>query len=109
MVGAVEATKEDIEVEVDTEEVTKEIINKHQINKVEIMVQNNKEKGIMKINDNLNRIMGINGIPVKWSVMSVLEQVTIQEVVLTEEEVVNQTVKGLVKGAGTRPRKQYTP
>ena len=55
-----EATEEDIEVEVDTEEVTKEIINKHQINKVEIMVQN-KEKEIMKIKDNLNRIMGING------------------------------------------------
>ena len=59
-----EATKEDIEVEVDTEEVTKEIINKHQINKVEIMVQN-EEKGIMKIKDNLNRLMGINGIQVK--------------------------------------------
>ena len=109
MVEAAEATEEDIEVEVDTEEVTKEIINKHQINKVEIMVQNKKEKGIMKIKDNLNRLMGINGIQVKWSVMSVLEQVTIQEVVLTEEEVVNQTVKGLVKGADTRPRKQYTP
>ena len=104
-----EATKEDIEVEVDTEEVTKEIINKHQINKVEIMVQNNKEKGIMKIKDNLNRIMRINGIPVNWSVMSVLEQVTIQEVVLTEEEAVNQTVEGLVKGVDTRPRKQYMP
>ena len=104
-----EATEEDIEVEVDTEEVTKEIINKHQINKVELIVQNNKEKGIMKIKDNLNRIMGINGIPVKWSVTSVLEQVTIQEVVLTEEEVVNQSVKGLVKGADTRPRIQYTP
>ena len=109
MVRAVEATEEDIEVEVDTEEVTKEIINKHQINKVEIMVQNNKEKGIMKIKDNLNRLMGINGIQVKWSVMSVLEQVTIQEVVLTEEEAVNQTIKGLVKGADTRPRKQYMP
>ena len=104
-----EATEEDIEVEVDTEEVTKEIINKHQINKVEIMVQNNKEKGIMKIKDNLNRLMGINGIQVKWSVTSVLEQVTIQEVVLTEEEVVNQTIEGLVKGADTRPRKQYMP
>ena len=104
-----EATEEDIEVEVDTEEVTKDIIHKHQINKVEIMVQNKKEKGIMKIKDNLNRLMGINGIQVKWSVMSVLEQVTIQEVVLTEEEAVNQTVKGLVKGADTRPRKQYTP
>ena len=57
-----EATEEVTEVEVDTEEVTKEIINKHQINKVEIMVQNNKEKGIMKLKDNLNRIMGINGI-----------------------------------------------
>ena len=65
MVEAVEATEEDIEVEVDTEEVTKEVINKHQINKVEIMVQNNKEKGIMKIKDNLSRIMGINGIQVK--------------------------------------------
>ena len=73
------------------------------------MVQNKKEKGIMKIKDNLNRLMGINGIQVKWSVMSVLEQVTIQEVVLTEEEAVNQTIKGLVKGADTRPRKQYTP
>ena len=104
-----EVTEEDIEVEVDTEEVTKEIINKHQINKVEIMVQNKKEKGIMKIKDNLNRLMGINGIQVKWSVMSVLEQVTIQEVVLTEEEAVNQTIKGLVKGVDTRPRKQYTP
>ena len=52
-----EATKEDIEVEVDTKEVTKEIINKHQINKVEIMVQNHKEKGPMEIKDNLNRIM----------------------------------------------------
>ena len=72
-----EVTEEDIEVEVDTEEVTKEIINKHQINKVEIMVQNSKEKGIMKIKDNLNRIMRINGIQVKWSVMSVLEQVII--------------------------------
>ena len=109
MAKAVEATEEDIEVEVDTEEVTKDIINKHQINKVEIMVQNKKEKGIMKIKDNLNRLMGINGIQVKWSVMSVLEQVTIQEVVLTEEEAVNQTVKGLVKGADTRPRKQYMP
>ena len=109
MAEAVEATEEDIEVEVDTEEVTKEIINKHQINKVEIMVQNNKEKGILKIKDNLNRLMGINGIPVNWSVTSVLEQVTIQEVVLTEEEAVTQTVKGLVKGVDTRPRKQYTP
>ena len=63
----------------------------------------------MKIKDNLNRLMGINGIQVKWSVTSVLEQVTIQEVVLTEEEAVNQTVKGLVKGVDTRPRKQYTP
>ena len=63
MVEAKEATKEDIVV--DTEEVTKEIINKHQINKVEIMVQNSKEKGIMKIKDNLSRIMGINGIKVK--------------------------------------------
>ena len=104
-----EATEEDIEVEVDIEEVTKEIINKHQINKVEIMVQNNKEKGIMKIKDNLNRLMGINGIQVKWSVMSVLEQVTIQEVVLIEEEVVTQTIEGLVKGTVTRPRKQYMP
>ena len=104
-----EATEEDIEVEVDTEEVTKEIINKHQINKVEIMVQNNKEKGIMKIKDNLNRLMGINGIQVRWSVMSVLEQVTIQEVVLTEAEAVTQTVGGLVEGVDTRPRKQYTP
>ena len=109
MAEAREATEEDIEVEVDTEEVTKEIIKKHQINKVEIMVQNNKEKGIMKIKDNLNRLMGINGIQVRWSVMSVLEQVTIQEVVLTEEEVVTQTVEGLVKGVDTRPRKQYTP
>ena len=65
MVEAKEATEEDIEVEVDTEEVTKEIIKKHQINKVEIMVQNSKEKGIMKIKDNLSRIMGINGIQVK--------------------------------------------
>ena len=104
-----EATEEDTEVEVDTEEVTKEIISKHQINKVEIMVQNNKEKEIMKIKDNLNRITGINGIQVKWSVMSVLEQVTIQEVVLTEEEVVTQTIKGLVTGVDTRPRNQYTP
>ena len=109
MVGAVEATEEDIEVEVDTEEVTKEIINKHQINKVEIMVQNKKGKGIMKIKGNLNRLMGINGIQVKWSVTSVLEQVTIQEVVLTEEEAVTQTIGGLVKGVDTRPRKQYTP
>ena len=62
---AEEATEEDIEVEVDTEEVTKEIIKKHQINKVEILVQNSKEKGIMKIKDNLSRIMGINGIQVK--------------------------------------------
>ena len=44
----VKEAEEDIEVEVDTEEVTKEIIKKHQINKVEIMVQNCKEKGIMK-------------------------------------------------------------
>ena len=109
MAKAVEATTEDIEVEVDTEEVTKEIINKYQINKVEIMVQNSKEKGIMKIKDNLNRIMRINGIQVKWSVMSVLEQVTIQEVVLIEEEAATQTIKGLVAGADTRPRKQYTP
>ena len=65
MVEAEEATEEDIEVEVDTEEVTKGIIKKHQINKVEIMVQNSKEKGIMKIKDNLSRIMGINGIQVK--------------------------------------------
>ena len=65
MVEAEEATEEDIEVEVDTEEVTKEIIKKHQINKVEIMVQNSKEKGIMRIKDNLSRIMGINGIQVK--------------------------------------------
>ena len=65
MVEAEEATEEDIEVEVDTEEVTKEIIKKHQINKVEIMVQNSKGKGIMKIKDNLSRIMGINGIQVK--------------------------------------------
>ena len=65
MVEAEEATEEDIEVEVDTEEVTKEIIKKHQINKVEIMVQNSKEKGIMKSKDNLNRTMGINGIQVK--------------------------------------------
>ena len=45
MVKAEEATEEDIEVEVDTEEVTKEIIKEHQINKLEIMVQNSKEKG----------------------------------------------------------------
>ena len=109
MAEAVEATEEVTEVEVDTEEVTKEIINKHQINNVEIMVRNKKGKGIMKIKDNLNRIMGINGIPVKWSVTSVSEQVTIQEVVLTEEEVVTQTIEGLVKGADTRPRKQYMP
>ena len=38
MVEAEEATEEDIEV--DTEEVTKEIIKKHQTNKLEIMVQN---------------------------------------------------------------------
>ena len=81
MAKATEATEEDIEVEVDTEEVTKEIINKHQINKVEIMVWNKKGKGIMKIKDSLNRLMGINGIQVKWSATSVLEQVTIQEVV----------------------------
>ena len=99
--------EEDIEVEVDTEEVTKEIIKEHQINKVEIMVQNSKEKGIMKIKDNLNRTMGINGIQVKWSVMSVLEQVTTQEVLLTEEEAVTQTIKGLVAGVDTRPRIQY--
>ena len=49
MVEAEETIEEDIEVEVDTEEVTKEIIKEHQINKVEIMVQNSKEKGIMKI------------------------------------------------------------
>ena len=55
----------DIEVEVDAEEVTKEIIKENQIKKVEIMVQNNKEKGIMKIKDSLSRIMGINGIQVK--------------------------------------------
>ena len=60
-----EATEEDIEVEVDTEEVTKEIIKEYQINKVEIMVQKSKEKGIMKIKDNLSRIMGINRIQVK--------------------------------------------
>ena len=65
MVEAKEATTEDIEVEVDTEEVTKGIIKNHQINKVEIMVQNSKEKGIMRIKDNLSRIMGINGIQVK--------------------------------------------
>ena len=65
MVEAEESTKEDIEVEVDTEEVTKGIIKKHQINKVEIMVQNSKEKGIMRIKDNISRIMGINGIQVK--------------------------------------------
>ena len=59
----------------------------------------------MKIKNNLNRIMGINGIQVKWSVMSVLEQVTIQEVVLTEEEAVTQTIKGLVAETDTRPRK----
>ena len=53
------------DIEVDTEEVTKEIIKKHQTNKLEIMVQNSKEKGIMKIKDNLSRIMGINGIQVK--------------------------------------------
>ena len=101
MVKAKEATEGDIEV------VIKEKI-KHQTNKVEIMVQNNsKEKKIMKIKDNLNRIMGINGIQVKWSVMSVLEQITIQEVVLTGEEAVTQTVKGLVTGVDTRPRKQY--
>ena len=41
--------------------------------------------------------------------MSVLEQVTTQEVVLTEEEVVTQTVEGLVAGVDTRPRKQYMP
>ena len=40
MVEAKEATEEDIEVEVDTEEITKEIIKKHQTNKLEIMVQN---------------------------------------------------------------------
>ena len=102
MVEAEEATEEDIEV------VIMEII-KHQTNKVEIMIQNSMEKGLMKIKDNLNKIMGINGIQVKWSVMSVLEQVTIQEVVLTEEEVVTQTIEGLVTGADTRPRKQYMP
>ena len=109
MVEATDAAEEDIEVEVDTEEVTKEIINKHQINKVEIMVQNKKGKKIMKIKDNLNRTMGINGIQVKWSVMSVLEQVTIQEVVLTEEEAVTETIEGLVAGVDTRPRSPYTP
>ena len=62
MAKAMEATEEDIEVEVDTEEVTKEIINKHQIN-MEIMVENNKEKGSMKIKHNLNRIMGIKWDP----------------------------------------------
>ena len=41
--------------------------------------------------------------------MSVLEQVTIPEVVLTEEEVVTQTIDGLVTGVDTRPRKQYMP
>ena len=41
--------------------------------------------------------------------MSVLEQVTTQEVVLTEEEVETQTIEGLVAGAATRPRKQYMP
>ena len=41
--------------------------------------------------------------------MSVLEQVTTQEVVLTEEEAVTQTVEGLVAGVDTRPRKQCTP
>ena len=28
---------------------------------------------------------------------------------VTEEEAVTQTIKGLVAGADTRPRKQYTP
>ena len=65
MVEAKEATEEDREVEMDTEEVAKEIIKKHQTNKLKIMVQNSKEKGIMKIKDNLSRIMGINGIQVK--------------------------------------------
>ena len=59
VVEAKEATEEDIEVEVDTEEVTMEIIKKHQTNKLEIMVQNSKGKGIIKIKDNLSRIMGI--------------------------------------------------
>ena len=62
MVKAEEATREDIEVEVDTEEVTMEIIKKHQTNKLKIMVQNSKGKGIMKIKDTVSRIMGINGI-----------------------------------------------
>ena len=65
MFKAEEATEEDIEVEVDTEEVTMEIIKKHQTNKLEILLQNSKGKGIMKIKDNLSRIMGINGIQVK--------------------------------------------
>ena len=43
------------------------------------------------------------------SVMSVLEQVTTQEVVLTEEQAVTQTIKGLVTGADTGPRQQYMP
>ena len=59
MVKAEEATEED------TEEVTKEVIKKHQINKVGILLWNCKEKGIMRIKDNLSRIMGINGIQVK--------------------------------------------
>ena len=41
--------------------------------------------------------------------MSVLEQVTIQEAVLTEEEMGTQTIEGLVTGVETDPRKQYTP
>ena len=41
--------------------------------------------------------------------MSVLEQVTTPEVVLTEEEVVTQTIEGLVTRVDTRPRKQYMP
>ena len=41
--------------------------------------------------------------------MSVSEQVTTQEIVLTEEEVVTQTTEGLVAEVDARPRKQYTP
>ena len=63
----------------------------------------------MKIKDNLNRIMRINGIQVKWSVTSVLEQVIIYEVVLIEEEAATQTIEGLVAGVDTRPRNQYMP
>ena len=81
----------------------------HQPEKHYIMIQNSEEKEIMKIKDNLNKIMGINGIQVKWSVMSVLEHVTIQEVMLTKEEALAQTIEGLVTGADTRPRKQYMP